>query len=335
MKRLALIAGGLLMLTLGLGTGLAWQSFTQFREQALALPEATRLEVHTGDSVGQVLRRLEAQGLTQYDWRWRLLLRLAPVTIRTGEYLLPAASRPGELLELLASGRVIQYRFTVVEGWTWRQLREALLARSELAVDPAGLQTGTVMQQLGSSETDPEGWFLPETYAFTRGEPALDLLARAHQAMRAALEEVWRTRAIGLPLTTPYELLTLASIIEKESAHAAERGQIAGVFMRRLQLGWRLETDPAVIYGLGETYDGDLRRRDLETDTPYNTYTRHGLPPTPIAMPGLSALEAAARPLDGQAMFFVSDGRGGHVFSDTLEAHNRAVRQLTQGNKGG
>ena len=335
MKKPVLIAGTLAVLALCVGLAWAWQSFVQFRQQALALPEATRVEVLAGDSVGQVLRRLEAQGVTHYDWRWRLLLRLQPVTIRTGEYLLPATPRPGEVLALLASGRVIQYRFTVVEGWTWRQLREALLARSELSVDPASLETGTVMQQLGSEETNPEGWFLPETYAFTRGERALELLARAHQAMRAALAEAWETRATGLPLTTPYELLTLASIIEKESAHAAERGQIAGVFTRRLQQGWRLETDPTVIYGLGEGWDGDLRRRDLVADTPYNTYTRHGLPPTPIAMPGLSSLEAAARPLDGQAMFFVSDGQGGHVFSDTLEDHNRAVRQLIQGNKGG
>jgi UPF0755 protein len=169
---------------------------------------------------------------------------------------------------------------------------------------------------------------LPETYQFVRGDSDLDLLRRAHRAMQTALDAAWETRDPELPLNTAYELLNLASIVEKESSVESERAAIAGVFVRRLREGWRLETDPTVIYGLAERFDGDLRRRDLQADSPYNTYTRRGLPPTPIALPGISALAAAAHPAPGTAMFFVASGQGGHVFSDTLEEHNKAVREM-------
>ena len=174
----------------------------------------------------------------------------------------------------------------------------------------------------------PEGWFLPETYQFTRGDSDRDILVRAHASMQQALAEAWNQRDDDLPLESPYELLILASIIEKETSLDEERAQVAGVFTRRLKKRMRLQTDPTVIYGMGESFDGDIRRRDLKADTPYNTYTRHGLPPTPIAMPGKASLLAAARPAAGEVLFFVADGKGGHTFSATLEEHQAAVNKL-------
>jgi len=187
----------------------------------------------------------------------------------------------------------------------------------------AGLPTG-----------NPEGWFLPETYVFVRGDSDTQILARAYIDMQESLARAWIGRDMGLPYETQDELLTMASIIEKETSLGSERADIAGVFVRRLLQHWRLETDPTVIYGMGDSYQGNIRRKDLKKDTPYNTYTRHGLPPTPIALPGLASLQAAAHPADGEAMFFVANGQGGHAFSSTLEAHNKAVRQLIKRNRG-
>jgi UPF0755 protein len=206
--------------------------------------------------------------------------------------------------EALAADTVLEHRFDLPDSGQWP------LVAAELGFE------------------HPEGWFLPETYLFVRGDSDLDLLRRAHHAMRVALAEAWASRSADSPLESPYELLVLASIVEKETALEQERGQIAGVFSRRLQRGMRLQTDPSVIYGLGEAFDGDIRRRDLEADTPYNTYTRHGLPPTPIAMPGRASLQAAARPADGAALYFVADGNGGHTFSATLAEHQAAVKRL-------
>jgi UPF0755 protein len=229
----------------------------------------------------------------------------------------------------LSSGEVIQYRLTLVEGWTFAQLLEALeqdeTLEHTLAQDN-GHAWPNVMDSLAIDH--PEGWFLPETYQFTRGDSDSGILARSHEAMKIALDEAWNARDDDLPLDSPYELLILASIIEKETSLEAERSQIAGVFMRRLKKGMRLQTDPTVIYGMGDSYDGNIRRKDLQADTPYNTYTRSGLPPTPIAMPGRAALMAAGKPEAGDALYFVADGNGGHTFSATLEEHQAAVKKL-------
>ena len=319
----------LLALLAALGAGLLWWSYEQFLRSPLATgAEPVTYPVAAGTGVAQTLRAMEREGLLAYDWRWRLLLRLEPVTIQAGRYEIPPHTRPRELLALLASGRVVQYRFTLVEGWNYRQLRAALLAEERLATAPEQLDFDQVMVQLGREPGSPEGWFMPETYAYTDGETALHVLERALSAQEQLLEHVWQGRQDGLPVNSPYELLTLASIVEKESALGAERPDIAGVFVRRLQQGWRLETDPTVIYGMGEAYDGNIRRRDLRADTPWNTYVHRGLPPTPIAMPGPDALAAAAQPAAGSTMFFVADGTGGHVFSETLAEHNVAVRDL-------
>jgi UPF0755 protein len=326
------LAGGLLgvLVLLFILLWWGWSRYGEFLEQALALPEGGQVvQVEPGATGQAIVRQLAAMGLTREAWEWRLLMRLQPRVYRAGEYRLEPGMTPPQVLDKLASGDVVHYRFTVVEGWTFRQLAAALAANEVLRHELAfGEAEGRARLTQELSLEHLEGWFLPETYAFTRGDSDREILQRAHTAMKTALDEAWSARQIGLPLADPYELLTLASIIEKETARDEERGRIAGVFARRLSRGMRLQTDPTVIYGLGESFDGDIRRRDLQTDTPYNTYTRHGLPPTPIAMPGRASLMAAAQPEDGDALYFVADGEGGHTFSTTLEEHRKAVQKL-------
>ncbi|MEE7547897.1 endolytic transglycosylase MltG, partial [Xanthomonas sp. Kuri4-1] len=252
--------------------------------------------------------------------------------LKMGEYALAPALSPRELLLRMRQGRVIQYRFTVVDGWNIRQLRAALDAASPLLHTAGALDDAALMAKLGFAGQHPEGRFLPETYLYQRGDSDLDVLRRAHAAMEKALAEAWQGRSADLSLATPEQVLILASIVEKETALPAERPRIAGVFLRRLRLGMKLQTDPTVIYGIGSAYDGNIRKRDLLTDTPYNTYTRTGLTPTPIAMPGREALQAVVRPAPGEALYFVAvgDGSGAHVFSDTYEQHTAAVARYLQ-----
>ncbi len=331
MKRLLPVAAVLLIVAMAGIAGML-QQYRQFLSTPLYI-EAPGLafDVEPGSNVSTVVNRLEEMGATRMDWRWRLLGRLHTVIIKTGEYQLDPGTRPQQLLTLLASGNVIKHRFTIVEGWTVQQLLSAL------GNDPVLLHlvnsSETLTGQAGLPEGHPEGWFLPETYVFNRGDSDLQLLRRAYKDMQENLASVWESRDTGLPYETPYEMLIMASIVEKETSLASERADIAGVFVRRLLQHWRLETDPTVIYGMGQLYQGDIRRQDLKTDTPYNTYTRYGLPPTPIALPGLAALEAAAHPAAGDAMFFVANGQGGHTFSNTLEAHNKAVKALIRQNR--
>ncbi|MDX2417219.1 MAG: endolytic transglycosylase MltG [Xanthomonadales bacterium] len=326
MKRLLPVALIVLLLASASLAGL-WHQYQQFLQAPLHIEESGLvIVVEPGTNTRSVLAKLEQQGVTRLDWRWRLLSRLKQVTIKAGEYQLPSGLLPPGLLDLLATGKVVNYRFTLVEGWSVKQLLGAM------AMDPVLQHEIANVQDLeglaGLPGENPEGWFLPETYVFVRGDSDLDILRRAYDDMLESLAMVWSGRDTGLPYETPYELLIMASIIEKETSLNSERAEIAGVFVRRLLKRWRLETDPTVIYGMGEAYQGNIRRQDLRMDTPYNTYTRHGLPPTPIALAGLAALQAAAHPASGDAMFFVANGQGGHTFSVTLEAHNKAVRQL-------
>jgi UPF0755 protein len=331
MRRLLPVTFVFLFLGIALGVGL-WQQYQRFLSTPLAIdPTGLVLNVEAGANIRSVLNKLENQGATRMDWRWRLLGRLQPVTIKTGEYKLEPGILPEQLLKLLASAKVLSYRFTIVEGWSVEQLlaalqRDPVLFHSLDSVSQLGLHGGM-------PQGHPEGWFLPETYVFVRGDSDVQLLERAHKDMQESLAMVWAGRDTGLPYETPEELLIMASIIEKETSLASERADIAGVFVRRLQRRWRLETDPTVIYGMGASYQGNIRRSDLKKDTPYNTYTRHGMPPTPIALPGLASLQAAAHPAPGEAMFFVANGQGGHTFSSTLEAHNKAVKQLIKRSK--
>lgn len=326
MKRLMPVVLLLLLLAAAGAAGL-WVQYQRFLQTPLNIDtEGLVVNIEPGSNLGSVIMKLEQQGTTRFDWRWRLLSRIHKDTIKAGEYKLDPGIMPEQVLKLLASGKVMSYRFTIVEGWTVKQLL------AELGKNPVLLHTLETVSELKNNawlpEGNPEGLFLPETYRFARGDSDLQILKRAFDDMQTALATTWYGREEGLPFETPEELLIMASIVEKETSLPSERAEIAGVFIRRLLKHWRLETDPTVIYGIGDAYQGDIRRSDLKKDTPYNTYTRYGLPPTPIALPGLASLQAAAHPAQGEAMFFVANGQGGHEFSITLEEHNKAVRQL-------
>ncbi len=319
------------------GLGLwAWQHFQDFSVSPAGAEDDTSVVVARGDSFVQVLRKLRAAGVDAgHDLEWKLLATRtgALPSLQVGEYALSAALSPTDILRKLMTGDVIRYRFTIVEGWSMRDLRAALARHPVLEDDVAGLDDAALMARLDREGVAPEGRFLPETYVFSRGERAMGVLRQAAKAMDVALARAWAARQDDLPLKSPEDLLTLASIIEKETGKASERPEIAGVFVRRLRIGMRLQTDPTVIYGLGAAFDGNLRRRDLETDTPFNTYTRGGLPPTPIAMPGEAALMAAAQPLDGRTLYFVAKGDGSHQFSNNYAEHLRAVRRYQLGGR--
>ena len=331
MKRLLPVALIVLLLA-SASLAALWYQYQQFLQAPLNIEKSGLvIVVEPGNNMRSVLAKLEQQGVTRLDWRWRLLSRLKQVTIKAGEYQLTSGLSPVGLLDLLASGKVVSYRFTIVEGWSVKQLLSAMSMDPVLQHEIASV--GDLEGLAGLPGGNPEGWFLPETYVFVRGDSDLHILRRAYNDMLESLAMVWSARDTGLPYETPYELLIMASIIEKETSLNSERAEIAGVFVRRLLKHWRLETDPTVIYGMGEAYQGNIRRQDLRMDTPYNTYTRHGLPPTPIALAGLAALQAAAHPASGDAMFFVANGKGGHTFSVTLEAHNKAVKQLIKQTK--
>jgi UPF0755 protein len=337
MKRFLVVAGILGLLVI-FTVFTASQKYQRFLDTGLTLPvDGFVFQVEPGTSGSAIIKRLAEFGFTRDSWQWRLLMRLEPPSIKVGEYRLENEMLPRELLRQLSSGTVVQYRFTLVEGWTFSQLMQALASNevlqqsSERATAGAEENSNSILvSDLGIDH--PEGWFFPETYQFTRGDSVKDILFRAKKAMDEELGEAWDARIADLPLNSPYELLILASIIEKETGKEEERGQVSGVFIRRLQKGMRLQTDPTVIYGMGESFDGNIRRRDLRKDTPYNTYTRFGLPPTPIAMPGRSSLIAAARPVAGDALYFVADGSGGHTFSATLQEHINAVNRLNKSN---
>lgn len=251
--------------------------------------------------------------------------------IRAGNYELNAGITPRSLLQKLVRGEESLRVITFVEGWTFRQMR-ALIAKDEfLKHDTANMSEAELMAALGKPGVAAEGMFFPDTYTYAKGSSELAVLRRALHAMERRLNDAWEQRAADSPLKTPYEALTLASIVEKETGKASDRGTIAGVFTNRLRIGMRLQTDPTVIYGLGEAFDGNLRRRDLQTDTPWNTYTRAGLPPTPIAMPGRASLMAAVRPDPTKAYYFVARGDGSSHFSANLDEHNRAVNRYQRG----
>lgn len=312
-----------------------WRDYRAFTDGPLSLNEPRTLDFARGTSFKEIVRQLRCERVTRGSpFYWRVLSREmnAASRLQAGEYALTPGQTPRSLIEMMATGKVVQHTFTVVDGWTFRQLRLALAAEPGLVQTLPGLDDATIASRLAIEDGKPEGWFLPETYAWVKGDDDMLVLRRAHTATRATLERLWPQRDAAVPVKTPYDALILASIIEKETGIAEERALIAGVFTRRLLLGMRLQTDPTVVYGLGEQYDGNIRRRDLDTDTPYNTYTRAGLPPTPIALPGVRAIEAALHPAAGNALYFVAygDDSGRHEFSATLDEHNRAVARYLQ-----
>jgi UPF0755 protein len=309
-----------------------YRHYASFADAPIAgIDAGDTVTVASGDTLPTVVRKLRALGANGSDLEWRVLARElgAAGKLQIGEYALEAGITPRTLLSHMRDGKVLSYKFTILEGWNIRQLRAALAKANPLQQKGRDLDDAALMRAIGRGGQHPEGRFLPETYHYSRGDSDLDLLKRAANDLDRVLTDVWTGRDQGLPLNTPYELLTLASIVEKETGVADERPQIAGVFVRRLKIPMRLETDPTVIYGMGSAYDGNIRRRDLETDTPYNTYRRDGLPPTPIAMAGADAIRAAAHPAPGDALFFVAvgDGSGRHVFSKTYAEHQSAVAE--------
>jgi UPF0755 protein len=321
---------GFLLLLLSLLVAWAWMEFQSFLETPLNLPpEGLVYNLQAGSSVHSLATDLAAEGVIEHPLLLRLVARLHnhASRLKAGEYRIPAGTTPLQLLEIFASGKVIQHALTLVEGWTFKQVMMAIGRHAALQHTLRGLSNKQIMQRLGYPDQHPEGRFYPDTYHFPRGQQDVDFLKRAYRRMERFLAQEWQQRAPDLPLNTPYEALILASIVERETALPEERAKIAGVFIRRLLKGMRLQTDPTVIYGMGESYDGNIRRRDLETDTPYNTYMHTGLTPTPIAMPSGAAIRAVLHPAEGRELYFVATGEGGHYFSISLEEHNRAVRK--------
>lgn len=306
-----------------------WSDYSRFTDASLAVSSNEQtVEVAKGESFRDIVHDLRAADLSHAPpLYWRVLAEQLGVAgkLHAGEYALPRGITARSLLENMAQGKVLQRRITLVEGWTFQQVRAALAAAPQLTHDAAQLSDAVLMVKLGAGGQNPEGEFMPDTYDYVRGMSGLDVLKRAHEAMQDYLNAQWSKRDPSIPLQTPYQALILASIVEKETARPVERPEIAGVFERRLKIGMKLETDPTVIYGMGAAYNGNIRKSDLQTDTPYNTYTRAGLPPTPIALPGRAAIDAVLHPAAGDALYFVSRGDGTHAFSATLAEHNRNV----------
>ncbi|TNF07304.1 MAG: endolytic transglycosylase MltG [Gammaproteobacteria bacterium] len=302
---------------------------TDYLETPLELQRSLTIKVPAGTSLTAQARQMEKEGLLKWSRVLTVYGRLSGQTgIKAGEYLLHPGDTPRELLAKWVRGDVIQYSLTFPEGLTFSDwlLLLANVEKLEQVLTPGSQQH--ILEQLGAEISHPEGWFFPDTYSYSEGDTDRDILLRAHQRMREVLAEEWSSRSSGLPYDDPYEALIMASIIEKETGVAEERGQIAGVFVRRLQKGMRLQTDPTVIYGLGDAYKGNIRRKHLRQHSDYNTYLIKGLPPTPIAMPGREAIHAALHPEDGNSLFFVAKGDGSHYFSATLEEHQKAVREF-------
>ena len=315
-----------------LGAIVAYGRFQHWLDAPLTIGETPlEIDIPRGQPLSATARDLEARGVLEHP-RWlQAYARLtgADARIKAGEYALPPGSTPRSVLALFESGAVVQRSVTIAEGWTFRDLRRTLEGQHYLENSLAGREDAEVMAALGEPGTHPEGLFFPDTYRFSKGTSDLDILRQARERMRRELEAAWAARAADLPIDTPYEALVLASVVEKETALPSERPRIAGVFTERLRIGMRLQTDPTVIYGLGTEFDGNLRRADLERDGPYNTYTRAGLPPTPIALPGKDALRAAVNPEERGELYFVATGLpdGSHEFSRTLAEHNAAVQR--------
>jgi UPF0755 protein len=320
------LAGCGLLLAAGTAVFIEWEARSLDEPVRLAAP--ARFKVNPGASFARVAAELGGQGVIAHPRAWVFYARwsrLAPA-VKAGEYEIQPGITPRELLKKMVNGQVLLHSFTIIDGWRVQDLLAALRHNPDI-MTTLGAEAPGLMDKLGLAGTPPEGQFLPETYRFISGTTDLELLRQAHAALEKELTTAWAEREPGLPLQSPRELLIMASIVEKESGLPQEIGKIAGLYLHRLQLGMRLQADPTVIYGMGDNYDGQIRSVDLRTDGPYNTYTRAGLPPTPIALPGAAAIRATAHPEKTEAIYFVASIKddGSHVFSATLEAHNAAV----------
>ena len=326
MSRLLYRLLAVLVLAATVGGGWLWNDYRLFLHTPMT-DTALNYTLEPGANLTGVAQDLAQRGLLDKPRYLLLHARLQGNAHRigAGEYRIEAGATPAEFYRQLVEGRVVQHALTIVEGWTFRQMIAAVNAHPQIKHTLLDASDAQIMAAIGHGGEHPEGRFLPDTWHFPHGMSDVEFLRRAYTGMQTFLTQEWPTRDVGLPLKTPYEALILASIVEKETGLASERAEIAGVFVRRLQRRIRLQTDPTVIYGMGERYKGNIRRRDLKRDTPYNTYRRHGLPPTPIALPGRAAIRAVLHPAAGDALYFVARGDGSHYFSATLEEHNRAV----------
>ncbi len=331
MRRLLFVGAGLLVVAAAVSLAVVYQ-VNRFMNTPLSVPaEGLEFDIPAGSAFASVSSKLVSEELISND-RWlRLYVRWhgQAGAIHAGDYLIEAGTTPAALLEQFTSGAVRLYTVTLVEGWNFREVLSALHANDAIAATMTDEDWPALLESLGADVMHPEGLFLPETYRFPRNTTDSELLRQAYALMQTVLAEEWAKRSSATPIKSAYEALTLASIIEKETAKADERPRIAGVFARRLERRMRLQTDPTVIYGIGPAFDGNLTRMHLRTDTPYNTYTRHGLPPTPIAMPGRAAIHAALHPEDGTELYFVATGLGdgSHKFSATKAEHDAAVAE--------
>jgi len=320
----AVLAAGGLLLVLA-----SWRQH-QALIQPLKVDGEQLIEIPKGGTPGGSLLRLEEQGVLDGAFWLRLYWRfnLAGQTLHSGEYRLTPGMTVEQLFSLWRKGEVVQYGLTLVEGWNIHQVRAALARQPKLEHDTAELDDAALMKRLELDGQHPEGRFFPDTYRYVKGQRESDLLRQANQRLQSVLDQEWQARDPAVPYKDAYQALIMASLVEKETGVPEERDEIAGVFVRRLAAGMLLQTDPTVIYGMGERYNGRITRADLREPSPYNTYLNAGLPPTPIAMPGREAIHAALHPKDGDSLYFVARGDGSHVFSRDLEAHNQAVRDF-------
>ncbi|WP_448119335.1 endolytic transglycosylase MltG [Pseudomonas serbica] len=327
-KLLLLLETGLVLAGLTLGAS-AWKIHSAL-VQPLNITQEELLEVPKGTTPNRTFLRMEADGVIKDSFwlrvYWRFNLPKQP--LHSGEYRMTPGMTVEGLIDLWKRGEMVQYSLTLVEGWNFHQVRAALAKEEKLEQTLNGLSDSQVMDKLGHNGIFPEGRFFPDTYRFVRGMSDTELLKTAYDRLDEVLAKEWNQRAADLPYSGPYEALIMASLVEKETGVPQERGQIAGVFVRRMAIGMLLQTDPTVIYGLGDRYNGKLTRAHLKEATPYNTYMIAGLPPTPIAMVGREAIHAALNPVEGSSLYFVARGDGSHVFSDDLDAHNNAVREF-------
>ena len=310
---------------------LGYQEYQRFVSTPIKLESAQTFTIKSGQNLQQVGSALHNQGLSEFPCEylyWYGRYQKSAHLIKAGEYTLAPGQTLPDLLNLFIEGKVVQHAFTIIEGMTSQQLLDAVAKDSRLEQTLGEITLAELMEKLDGNQRHGEGEFAPETYYFSAGTKDIELLKRAYHRMQADLAYAWQNKADKLPYKTPYEALIMASIIEKETGIAEERPEIAGVFVRRLNKGMRLQTDPTVIYGMGDKYKCNIRRKDLTTDTVYNTYTRFGLPPSPIALPSKAAIHAALNPKKGTTLYFVATGKEGrHVFSNTLVEHNKAVRR--------
>ncbi len=319
-KNLSVLSG---IVVIGLAAWLAYYAVMPLK----LTPKSQEITIQPKSGLKSIANQLVSQGVLKEPWRFIVLAKLLHKEqyLQAGSYTLNKNISPYQLLLSLNHGKTTQGSITFIEGKTFAQMRQKLQVNDAVKQTITAMSDQQILERIGSNFKVAEGLFFPDTFYFDRNTADVDLLKISYDAMQRKLEKAWQERDQNLPYKTPYEALIMASIIEKETGKASERPMIAGVFINRLRLGMRLQTDPTVIYGMGLRFDGNIRKKDLGIDTPYNTYTRTGLPPTPIAMPGLASIEAALHPAKTNALYFVGRGDGSHEFSSSLDQHNRAV----------